>query len=120
MIAVDASVAIGFLDPGDANHQRAVDLVVRAAPPLLIHPVTLAEVLVRPVITGDEEAVWSALREAGFALDPEPVDPFVLARLRARTGLKMPDCCVVATAESHRCRVGTLDERLRRDVDAAP
>jgi predicted nucleic acid-binding protein len=44
---------------------------------------------------------------------PFPGDTAVkLAELRAVTGLKMPDCCVLLAAEYIRGRVATVDNRL--------
>jgi len=45
-----------------------------------------------------------------------------LARLRAATGLKMPDCCVLLAVETTTARLATFDDRLRkaataRDID---
>lgn len=35
-----------------------------------------------------------------------------LAQLRARTGLRLPDCCVLLAAETSQATVVTLDRRL--------
>jgi predicted nucleic acid-binding protein len=46
---------------------------------------------------------------------PVPSDMAVkLAALRVETGLKMPDCCVLLTAEGAGGRLATFDERLAR------
>jgi predicted nucleic acid-binding protein len=37
-----------------------------------------------------------------------------LAELRVRTGLKLPDCCVLDVALQHRAAVATFDDRLAR------
>ena len=42
-----------------------------------------------------------------------PADaPIRLATLRARTGLRLPDCCVLLAAESERAAIATFDEQL--------
>jgi predicted nucleic acid-binding protein len=114
MIAVDASVLIAYLDPADAHHAAAVDLLAEATPPLLVHPLTAAEVLVAPLRRAMADDVWATLTAIGVEVDDAPLDPWQLAELRVGTGLKMPDCCVLATAATHRCPVATFDDRLAR------
>lgn len=41
-----------------------------------------------------------------------------LARLRADTGLKMPDCCVLLAAEHTAARVASFDEQLIKAASA--
>lgn len=53
MIALDASVLIGHLTPHDAHHAAATEILLNAAPgSMLVHPLTLAEVLVGGVRVG--------------------------------------------------------------------
>jgi len=113
VIVVDASVLLAFLNPNDAHHSSAVAVLADAVPPLVIHPITAAEVLVSAVRSGVADAVWSDLVATGVEIDRTPDDPFVLARLRAETGCKMPDCCVLATAQRLGVPVVTFDDRLR-------
>lgn len=114
MIVVDASVFIAYLDPNDAHHSAAVELLADAAPPLVVHPVTAAEVLVAPVRRGIAESVWADLVAIGVEVDQSPIDPMQLAELRVATGRKMPDCCLLAVAAVRHAQVGTFDERLAR------
>jgi predicted nucleic acid-binding protein len=118
MIVVDASVLIAYLDPDDAHHSAAVELLVEAEPPLLVHPVTAAEVLVAPVRRAMAEAVWADLVAIGVEVDRTTIDPMQLAKLRVRTGCKMPDCCVLAVAIARDASVSTFDERLARHAEA--
>lgn len=118
MIVVDASVLIAFLDPHDAHHHTAVELLAEATPPLLLHPITAAEVLVAPVRNGVADAVWADLVAIGVTIEDTPIDPWQLARLRAATGCKMPGCCVLALATTRNATVATFDERLRRYAQA--
>jgi predicted nucleic acid-binding protein len=117
VIVVDAGVLIAFLDPGDVHHRAAVALLEEETPPLWAHPITAAEVLVAPVRRGVAEAVWADLVAIGVEIDYTPIDPKRLARLRAETGCKMPDCCVLATAAARMTAVATFDGRLRRHAD---
>ncbi|MDO8363288.1 MAG: PIN domain-containing protein [Actinomycetota bacterium] len=114
MIVVDASVLIAYLDPYDAHHSAAVELLANATPPLLLHPVTAAEVLVAPVRRRVAESVWADLVAIGVEVDHSPIDPLQLAQLRVETGCKMPDCCVLAVAAARAAAVVTFDERLAR------
>ena len=114
MIVVDASVLMAFLDPLDAHHRAAIALLEAATPPLLVHPITAAEVLVAPVRLGVADDVWADLVAIGVTIDDRPIDPWQLARLRAETGHKMPDCCVLATALTRNATVATFDDRLGR------
>ncbi|MFN0028732.1 MAG: type II toxin-antitoxin system VapC family toxin [Acidimicrobiales bacterium] len=114
MIVVDASVLIAFLDPNDGHHSSAVELLAEASPPLLVHPITAAEVLVAPARNGVADAVWADLEAIGVKIDDGPIDPWQLAEIRARSGCKMPDCCVLAVAATRRAPVATFDDQLRR------
>ena len=119
MIVVDASVLIAFLDPHDVHHNAAVDILEEATPPLLVHPITAAEVLVAPVRLGVADAVWADLVAIGVQIDEAPIDPMQLAQLRARTGAKMPNCCVLACAANRMASVATFDQRLARHADTS-
>lgn len=112
MIAVDASALIAYLDPDDAHHAAAVDKLAAATPPLIVHRVTAAEVLIGPTRRGTADEVWRDLVAIGAELDDEAVDPHVLATLRVETGCKLPDCCVIAVARARGCEVVTFDARL--------
>ena len=117
MIVVDASVLIAFLDPNDAHHEAAVEILEGASPPLLVHPITAAEVLVAAVRNDVADAVWADLIAIGVEIDDTPIDPLLLATLRVKTGCKMPDCCVLASAATHNTAVATFDAQLRRHAD---
>lgn len=114
MIVVDASVLIAFLDPSDIHHARAVEILGDVMPPLFVHPITAAELLVAPMRNGVADLVWNDLVAIGVEIDRTPIDPFQLARLRSSTGLKMPDCCVLTIAAARSATVATFDERLQR------
>lgn len=99
MIVLDASVLIAFLDPADRHHVAAVDIIVRGPEPFLVHELTLAEVLVAPARKRRDEAMLLDLHGIGVrAMSLGDGGALLVARVRARTGLKMPDACVVATA----------------------
>lgn len=114
MIVLDASVLIAHLDAGDAQHERADVLLTEVAgEELRASPLTLAEVQVGPARTGRWDLAVAVLGQLGVRSVPLADDaPGRLAALRAETGLKLPDCCVLLAAEQVRGAVGTFDERL--------
>ena len=101
MIVLDASVLIAHLDEQDAVHDRATGALDEVADqPVGCSPITLAEVLVGPARAGRLDAAGTALAE----LDVEQLRlggdaPVRLAKLRADTGLRLPDCCVLLAAQ---------------------
>jgi predicted nucleic acid-binding protein len=123
VIVLDASVVIAFLDADDSSHDAAEALLVREIDDDLgINPLTLAEVLVAPARNGQLDAALAVVRDLDVRTLRFPDDAAVrLARLRAATGLGMPDCCVLLTAEQAAARLATFDDGLahaagRRDV----
>lgn len=114
MIALDASVLVGHLYPFDSHHAAATRILLDAADdPLLVHALTLAEVLVGGVRVGKGAAMRADLQAAGVQLAPRDADePLRLAELRVTTGLKLPDCCVLDAAMTNRARLATFDRGL--------
>ena len=114
MIALDASVLIAHLDGGDRHHARALSLLeANGLEPLGASPITLAETLVSPARAGRLADAETALRRLGvneLALGENA--PGRLAQLRADTGLKLPDCCVLLTARQHDARIASFDSDL--------
>lgn len=120
MIVADASVLIAQLDARDVHHEAATELLVDlAAHPLLASTVTVAETLVGPARAGRLAEARAALdrlglQEVGFG-DEDAAER--LARLRAGTTLRMPDCCVLLAAQTvPEAIVATFDERLRSEA----
>ena len=127
MIALDASVLIAHLSPDDLHHTAATAILLGATPgSTLLHTVTMAEVLVGGVRVGRGVAMRDDLRAAGVELAPHDADePLRLAELRAGTGLKLPDCCVLDVAVRNRAALATFDGALasaarQRDVPVLP
>ncbi|MHB8244330.1 MAG: type II toxin-antitoxin system VapC family toxin [Acidimicrobiales bacterium] len=127
MIALDASVLIAHLSPVDSHHQAATTILLDATPgSTLVHTVTMAEVLVGGIRVRRGAAMCDDLRAAGVNVAPhDPDEPLRLAELRASTGLKLPDCCVLDVAIHHRASLATFDAALasaarHRDVTVLP
>jgi hypothetical protein len=78
--------------------------------------ITLAEVLVGPTRADKLDAARAALVELGVSEVPLPAGAAEqLARLRAETGARLPDCCVLLAAEAVNADVvPTFDERLAK------
>lgn len=114
MIVLDASVMIGHLDGNDLHHERARALLeMSGASPLGASPISLAETLVAPARMGRLDAAREALRRIGIAeLELREDAPLRLAQLRAGTGRKLPDCCVLLAAQEHEGAVASFDADL--------
>lgn len=114
MIVLDAGVPIALFDARDAHHAAAEALFAEHLDASFgIGPITEAEVLVRAARGGLEERMLADLRALGIEPLSLPVDAGMqLARLRAGSGAKMPDCCVLLAAQQTRGSVATFDAGL--------
>jgi predicted nucleic acid-binding protein len=114
VIVLDASVLIAHLDQRDAHHERAKRLLSgTSAEPLGASTITLAETLVAPARAdrlGDASAALERLAVAELPLGAEA--PSRLAQLRADTGCKLPDCCVLLAAQAYGGAVASFDSVL--------
>jgi predicted nucleic acid-binding protein len=119
VIVLDASVLIAHLNRDDAHHARARACLLDAADhTFAATSITLAEVFVGPIRTGRLASAQTALRALGVTELPLPTHAAErLAVLRAETGLKLPDCCVLLVAREAECQVLTFDDRLAREAD---
>lgn len=127
MIALDASVLVAHLSPHDAHHHAATRLLRDATGERLVaHGLTLAEVLVGGARIGRDEQMLADLRAVGVQdADRRGGESLRLARLRARTGLKLPDCCALDAALGHAASLATFDRALataarQLDVEVLP
>ena len=114
MIVLDASVLFAHLDAADSHHERADRLLAASGSEELgASVVTLAEVLVGPARKGVVERALAALEQLAVSAVPIARETAVrLALVRAETGLKLPDCCVLLAAEESGAAVATFDDRL--------
>lgn len=114
VIVLDASILIAYLDGDDSHHVAAEALLANALDDDLgVNPLTLAEVLVVPARDGRLEPTQAVLRDLEVEELPFPFDTAVrLARLRASTELRMPDCCVLLAAEDAAAALASFDDRL--------
>jgi predicted nucleic acid-binding protein len=124
-VALDADVVIAFLDPSDAQHERAVNLLgahLAQGDDILIAATVYAEFIVRPLQNGTDAKVDEFLAAIGAHLIA--VDRALARRaaeLRARHGaLRLPDAISLATALAGSAELLTLDRGLQRIADREP
>ena len=121
-VALDADVVIGFLDPSDAQHERAVELLgahLATGDEVLIAATVYAEVIVRPLQHGTDAKVDGFLDaiDAHFVAVDRDLARHA-AELRARhAALRLPDALALATALAANAQLVTLDRSLKRVAD---
>ena len=118
-LALDADVLIAFLDPGDAQHDRAVNEIrakMAAGEWLLVGASVYAEVMVRPLERASGEKVDEFLAATKVTVvDLDRALARRAAELRARhRALRLGDALSLATALSLGAELLTFDQRLRR------
>lgn len=120
MIVLDASVLIGHLDGNDPHHARARALLEASGSSALgASQISLAQTLVAPARGGRLEVAQEALDRLGVAELTLGADAATqLGRLRASSGCKLPDCCVLLAAQEYQGRVASFDTGLTRAARA--
>lgn len=113
LTVLDASVLIAHFTDGDVHHDRA-GRVLAVAGELRASVITLAEALVTPTRRGALETARAGLARLGVEEVPLGSDAARrLAALRADTGLKLPDCCVLLAArDAGADTIATFNDRL--------
>jgi predicted nucleic acid-binding protein len=117
VIVVDARVLIAHFNADDSHHSQAEAMLLQTAGhPLAASSITLAEVLVGPARADKLDVARAALGTLEVEEVPIRVGAAeLLAGLRADTGLKLPDCCVLLAAqEVHADAVLTFDDQLSK------
>lgn len=114
MIVLDASVLIGHLEPADAHHVQATAmLIAHPSESFAASVITLAEVYTGAARSGQAQRLNEILTQLQVEeLDLPAGAAQRLGELRAATNLKMPDCCVLYTAERHGAAIATFDDKL--------
>jgi predicted nucleic acid-binding protein len=114
VIVLDASVLISYRSPGDPHH-AASKRMLSHDDRYAAHTITIAEALVRGARDGRLDELVRAHNALRIDELPRVEDEArSLAEIRATTGLPMPDCCVVLSAERMAARLATHDQRLER------
>ena len=114
MIVLDASVLIGHFEPADAHHADATALLrAHLTDSFAASVVTLAEVYVGASRIDQADRLDRLLAQLAVRSLELPADAaHRLGELRATTGLKLPDCCVLYTAVRHNAAIATFDDAL--------
>jgi len=114
VIVLDASVLIAHFEPADVHHTEATALLVAyAREPFAACVITLAEVFVGATRARRSDQLRQLLAQLQIeGLDLPAGAARRLGELRATTKLKMPDCCVLYTAEHHNAAIATFDHDL--------
>ena len=121
-VALDADVVIGFLDPSDAQHDKAVELLgarLATGDDVLIAATVYAEVIVRPLQHGTDNKVdeFLAAIDADIADIDRPVHRRAGAAPIRHAALRLPDAIALATALTADAQLLTLDRSLHRIAD---
>ena len=121
MITVlDANVIIAAMDASDIHHARVADFLKSTTDDLRIARLSLAEALVAQVRAQRGAQAQAAIQGIGIQELPDNVvSALDLATTRHATGLKMPDCVVLASARAAGARLATTDARLARAASDA-
>jgi predicted nucleic acid-binding protein len=116
VIILDASVLIGHFEPADLHHPEATALLkAHLTDTFASSVVTLAEVYVGAFRAGQADRLDQLLARLAIRSLELPADAaHRLGELRATTGLKMPDCCVLYTAVRHNAAIATFDDTLAK------
>jgi len=114
MIVVDASVLIAHLAPDQPGAARAAT-ILDTEDTLIMHPLTVAECAVGPARISEMAVFQRAIARIGLDVwEPDAMQPYRVATLRATSPLKLPDCCVLDTARTLSATLATFDEQLAR------
>lgn len=115
VIVIDANILIAAMDATDVHHARAAGLLASGDGELCVPVLNLAEALVFQVRAGRGEAALTAILATGVkVLDANLLSALDLATERVESGLRMPDCVVLASARKLHAELATTDERLSR------
>jgi predicted nucleic acid-binding protein len=114
VIILDASILIGHFESADAHHTEATALLAaHAAESFAASVITLAEVYVGAARAAQADRLHQLLARLQIeSLELPAGAARRLGELRATTSLKMPDCCVLYSAEQYNAAIATFDDKL--------
>lgn len=117
-IVLDASVLIALYASNDANHKWAISFFKQTLDrELKMSVLNFSECLVHPMRAGALQQFQDGIFGLGIqisGLDPESATE--LAKLRAKTGLRMPDVLVLHHSLTSNAALATTDQQLSRSA----
>jgi len=117
---LDANVVIAALQKDDIHHSQVMEFLRDTVDDICVPMLTLSEALVWQAQNGRAEACLALVVGLGVRVLPcDQVGVLDLATVRAATGLKMPDCVVLASAKSLDAKLATIDKVLAREAAKA-
>lgn len=116
LVVLDASALIALASDADPNHKWAVEMFRDTAGfGLQMTALTQAEVLVHPARAGKLEKFLKLIGALGLEITPiEHSDSSPIAKIRAKTSLKMPDAVVLSQAIKVSGSISTTDKQLAK------
>lgn len=126
-VVLDANILIAALQPDHMHHHAVLTRLDRLPPDpegkiAVVHRLTMAEVLVGYDDPIDQSVLYKNLVEYGglriAQMQPDG-EISLLVRARQKTGVKMPDACVLATAIAFNVSVMTFDKKLAKAAEQA-
>lgn len=114
VVVLDASALIALVSSQDAHHHWAMEMFRDTASfDLQMSALTQAEVMVHPARAGQLKKFQKILISLGLEITPiESNDSVLMAELRAKTSLRMPDIAVLNQAIKVNGTVATTDQKL--------
>lgn len=118
VVVLDAGALIALQDSDDTHHDWAMQMfrdtiIFDLAMPVL----TYAEALVHPTRAGKAKRLEANIQGLGVQVQPLEIhDGAELAKLRVKTGLKMPDVVVLHLALKLKASIATPDKALAQEA----
>lgn len=115
---LDSSAFIAFMNPSDQHSPAAVRLI-STAPSVEIHEVSVAESLVQACASDAVSHVLAVIEGLqATVVNSSGLEGAVrIAGIRDRTGLPLPDCYVLDSAEQLGISVLSFDARLNKSAE---
>jgi predicted nucleic acid-binding protein len=119
-LVFDANVVIALFDENNFHHPSALRFYLQSSSSeIYLSTITHAEVLTHPASNGKLNFFVKNIKSAGFSIiDLTDELSVEVAKVRSKTGLKMPDACVLALAMSLKADVVTFDKELFKKAQA--
>jgi len=120
VVVLDASALIALVSSQDTHHDWAIEMFRDTASfNLQMCALTHAEVLVHPARNGQLEKFLKMTSALGLEITSvDSNDSAQLAKLRAKSALKMPDTAVLLQAMKAKGSVATTDQKLAQAARA--